>query len=77
MSRPPGRTGARTSERWVGAAFGLFLVGMAVAIVLLAADANPLGASAAALLIGGLGVDALVAAIRDRRSILSRIGPLP
>jgi hypothetical protein len=61
----------------VGAAFGLFFMGIAVAIVLLAVDANPLGASAAALLIGGLGVDALLAAIRDRRSILSRIGPLP
>lgn len=30
-----------------------------------------------ALLIGGLGVDAIVSVLRGRRSLLSRIGPLP
>ena len=31
----------------------------------------------AALGVGGLGIDAIVSALQNRRSLLSRIGPLP
>ena len=65
------------SERWATAAVGLLFVGVALAIAYWAAAEYTFGAIAAAVLVGGLGVDALVSAVRGRRSILSRIGPLP
>ncbi len=65
------------SERWVTAAVGILFVGIAIAIVYWSAADHPLGASATAAVVGGLGLDALVSAVRSRRSILSRIGPLP
>ena len=75
MSRP---TGARSNaQRWVTTAFGVLFVGIAIAIVYLSASDYPLGAYAAAIAVGGLGIDALISAARNRRSILSRIGPLP
>jgi len=58
-------------------AIGLLFVGVAVAIVRLADPASPVGSLLAALVIGGLGVDALFSAARGRRSLLSRLGPLP
>jgi hypothetical protein len=66
-----------TLDRWVTAAFGLFFVGIAVAIVYSATNDNPWGAGVAALATGALGLDAIVAAWRGRASLLSRIGPLP
>jgi len=65
------------AERWVTAMVGLLFVGIAIAIVCsLDADLS-LGALAAAAVIGGLGIDALLSAAFKRRSIVSRIGPLP
>jgi len=65
------------AERWVTAMVGLLFVGIAIAIVCsLDADLS-LGALAAAAVIGGLGIDALLSAAFKRRSIDSRIGPLP
>jgi hypothetical protein len=60
----------------VTAAAGILLIGCAVAIVVASADYS-LGILAAAAVIGGLGIDALASAARNRRSLLSRIGPLP
>lgn len=55
---------------------GLLFCCIAVAIVL---AVTPLSVSAllAAIAIGALGIEALLAARGGRRSLLSRIGPLP
>lgn len=63
--------------RWVDVAIGLLLVGCSIASVVASADDLRPGAVIAALVIGGLGLDALVSALRRRRSLVSRIGPLP
>jgi dolichyl-phosphate-mannose--protein O-mannosyl transferase len=67
----------KSSERWVTAVAGLLLVGIAIAIVYSVGADHSFGSFAAAAVIGWLGIDALVSAARKRRSILSRIGPLP
>ena len=58
-------------------ALSLLVVGIAIAIVYTSASDHPIGAIATAALVGLLGVDALVSAVCNRRSLLSRIGPLP
>ena len=72
-------SGAQRSKavRLVTALFGVFFIGMAVAIVLSFDRSMPLGAIVAALALAALGVDACVSAARNRRSLLERIGPLP
>ena len=64
-------------DRWVTAAVGLLFVGIAIAILAMSASERPIAAFLAAFATGGLGVDALLSAARNRRSFLSRIGPLP
>jgi multisubunit Na+/H+ antiporter MnhG subunit len=64
-------------DRWVTAAVGVLFVGIAIAILVTAASERPIAAFLAALVTGGLGLDALLSAARNRRSFLSRIGPLP
>jgi hypothetical protein len=64
-------------DRLVTAAFGAFLVGIAVLSLVSADRSARAGASLVALVLGLLGVDALVAAVRGRRALVSRIGPLP
>ncbi len=64
-------------DRWVTAAVGLLFVGIAIAILAMLASERPIAAFLAAFVTGGLGVDALLSAARNRRSFLSRIGPLP
>jgi hypothetical protein len=66
-----------TADRVAAALFGALFVGLAVAIVLTFSEDSVLGASIAALVVGGLGVDALISAALGRRSLASRIGPLP
>lgn len=56
---------------------GLLMTGVAIAITLVMDPGHSIGALLAALALGGLGIDALVSAARSRRSLLSRIGPLP
>jgi len=75
MNSPPDVS--KRSGRWVTAAFGLLFVGIAMAIVYTSASDYPIGALFTAAVIGLLGLDALIIAARNRRSILSRIGPLP
>lgn len=65
------------SRRIVDLAFGVFLVALAGAILVLADPSALVGSVAAALVVGGLGVEAVFSAIRDRRSLLARIGPPP
>lgn len=67
-------TGSKV-HRLVTAAFGLLFAVLALVIVVVSdRTAGPL---LAALLLGGLGVDALASAFRGKPSLLSRIGPLP
>jgi hypothetical protein len=78
MAEPSEKHGSQSRvQRWVTAAFGALFVGIAVAILYFSGSEHRFGAYAAALVVGGLGVDALLSATRNRRSMLSRIGPLP
>ncbi|MEP7328637.1 MAG: hypothetical protein ABI777_05455 [Betaproteobacteria bacterium] len=61
--------------RTVTGAFGTFFVILAVAIIAISEMAP--GVAIAAFLLGVLGIDAIVAALRGKKSLLSRIGPLP
>lgn len=67
----------RNSERWIAGAVGILFIGIAAAIVHTSAGDYTFGVIATALAVGGLGVDSLIGAVRNRRSLLSRIGPLP
>lgn len=71
------RKTASRAERIGSAVFGVFLVAIAVWIAVMAAPFTSIGEPIAALVIGALGAEALVGAITGRRSLASRIGPLP
>ena len=71
----PGGSGRTT--RFIAACLGAIFVAAAVVIVVRSAADLGVGEIVAALVLGVLGVDAIAGAIRDRRSLLSRIGPLP
>jgi hypothetical protein len=69
--------GANSSKsyRLVTGAFGLLFAALAVAIVVVSdRTAGPLLAAA---VLAVLGIDAIAGAFRNKRSLLSRIGPLP
>lgn len=66
-----------TRERVVAALIGALFVGIAIAIVVSTRHDWSSGTALAAIVIGGLGVEALFSAARSRRCLLSRIGPLP
>lgn len=66
-----------TLDRWVAAAIGTLFIAIALFILVSSADAPGLGALLAAAVIGGLGLEAVISAVRNRRCVLSRIGPLP
>jgi hypothetical protein len=68
-------TKASTTHRIVTAAFGAFFTSIAVAIGLMSEPA--VGSALAAIVIGIVGIDAMIGAWRDRPALLSRIGPLP
>jgi hypothetical protein len=61
--------------RIITAVSGLAFLMMAIAI-LLTTDRS-IGPVVAALIIGALGVDAMISAWRNKPALLSRIGPLP
>lgn len=77
MSESSPKTTGNQTRRVVGALFGIFFIGIALAILATIDDSNLLGPLAAAVVVGGLGIDLLVSSLRGRRSLLSRIGPLP
>jgi hypothetical protein len=62
-------------DRGITAGIGLLFAALGAWIAVEIADAWP--AYLAAVIVGGLGIDAILAALRGRRSLLSRIGPLP
>jgi hypothetical protein len=57
--------------------FGVFFMLVAVLILVTIDTSVRWGALLAAVLVGGLGLDAVVSAFRKRQSLLARIGPLP
>lgn len=63
--------------RIVDLLFGIFFVLLAVAILALSEPSTLAGSIVAALVIGGIGIEAMVSAVRGKPSLLSRIGPLP
>ena len=63
-------------HRIVSVAFGIFFIGIAVAIVAMV-HPHGIGSIAVALVLAALGVDELISATRNRTSLLMRIGPLP
>ncbi|MBU1360096.1 MAG: hypothetical protein KKC79_20750 [Gammaproteobacteria bacterium] len=63
--------------RRVTVLMGLFFMGLAATVLVLADDETLLGSAVAALVLVLLGLDAVVSALRGRRSLLSRIGALP
>ena len=65
------------TSRIVTALFGAFLVLLAVAILVSVDRSMIVGSVVAASAIGLLGVDACISAVRDKPSLLQRIGPLP
>jgi hypothetical protein len=66
-----------TRERVAAVLIGALFVGIALAILASFMHDLSVGALLAAVVIGGLGIEALLSAARNRRCLLSRIGPLP
>jgi hypothetical protein len=62
-------------SRSITAGIGLAFTALGAWIAFKLADDWP--AYLAALCIGALGIDAIYSAVRGRRSLISRIGPLP
>ena len=62
-------------NRFITAGIGILFVALAVLIVLVAETGWM--AHLVALAVGALGLDAIAAALQGRRSLISRIGPLP
>ncbi len=61
--------------RIVTCAFGVIFGALALAIVVFAEIS--LGSLIASVLVGGVGLDAIVCALRNKKSLLAKIGPLP
>lgn len=76
MPNAPDRQGTRsTTYRLFTAALGVVFVGTAA--VILAISEHTFGPVIAAVVIGALGIDAIISALRNRESWLARIGPMP
>lgn len=66
-----------TRERVAAAVIGALFVGIALSILASFMRDLSIGPALTAIVIGGLGIEALISAVRKRRCLLSRIGPLP
>lgn len=64
-------------RRFVSALFGAFFVALALVTVVTADASTRVPAIAVAVVVGGLGLDLIISALRGKRSMLSRLGPLP
>ncbi|MEO6076075.1 MAG: hypothetical protein ABIP56_04650 [Dokdonella sp.] len=64
-----------TTYRIVTFAFGALFLGLSIAVFVV--SNRSLGAAIAGVVIGGLGLDAMISAVRSKQSLLARIGPLP
>jgi hypothetical protein len=70
-------TNTSTSSRIVDLLFGILIAVLAVAILVWSDRSSVAGSIFAALVVGGLGIEAIYSAIRRKRSLLARMGPLP
>ena len=61
--------------RTITCAFGVLFLASAIAIFVVSEVSY--GTMVAGVLVGGLGLDAIVSALRNKKSLLARIGPLP
>ena len=72
-------TGHQTPQskayRAVTCGFGVLFVALGLAIFVVSEVS--LGTLIAGVVVGGLGLDAIVSALRNKKSLLARIGPLP
>lgn len=66
-----------TRDRVAAAVIGALFVCIALAILVSFVHDLSVGPVLAAVVLGGLGIEALLSAARGRRGLLSRIGPLP
>ena len=64
-------------SRIVTGCMGALFVALAIAIIVVVDRPMGPGVLVAASIIASLGIDALLSAVRGKRSLLSRIGPLP
>lgn len=71
-----GSTSESKAERIGAAVIGALFVVVGV-LVLVATRVETLWQLGAALVVMGLGLEAIVSAVRGKRALLSRIGPLP
>jgi peptidoglycan/LPS O-acetylase OafA/YrhL len=76
MTRDNSESGGKV-ERWIAAAIGALFIAIAVFLLVSSPDTPGWGTLLAGAVIGGLGLEAVVSAARNRRCLLSRIGPLP
>jgi hypothetical protein len=76
-SDPSSRTSRSPSRRIIDLLFGTFLAVLAAAILVWSDQSSVAGSIVAALVVGGLGIEAIISAMRGKRSLLARIGPLP
>jgi len=76
MEKPPHEHTENQAGRWIEIGFGVLLAACAIAILIVVPDENLAGlAGGVALLL--LGLEAVHAGWKGRRSLLFRIGPLP
>ena len=73
---PDPMTSTKT-RRLIGILFGVFFVVLAVLIIATSDPHTRVAAIAVSIVIGGLGLDLIFSILRRKRSLLSRIGPLP
>ena len=71
------RPSESTSRRIVDLCCGILFILLAAAIVVLSEQSTLIGSIVAAVVVGGLGIEATFSAWRGKRSLLARIGPLP
>jgi hypothetical protein len=76
-SAPVGNARESRAEQIGSVAIGILFVVVAVAILSISYPFTSVAEPVAGLVIGALGLEALVSARRRTRSLLSRIGPLP
>lgn len=74
---PTGDDRPSQSNTYRAVTFAFGVVFTVVAFIILVLSEVSLGSVTAAVLVGGLGVDAIVSALRNKQSLMARIGPLP
>lgn len=68
---------ASKAERIGSAVIGVLFIAVAVWLLVITLPQPEIGKLLVALVVGSLGVEALISAFQRRRSFLSRLGPLP